>query len=402
MKPFVKDGDAIAFIIGRTVLTTAGLREKVRGLTLMLRRPAEGPTAPAIVYIPDTPHLLATLLALLEEGICCIPVNPSDPHTDIPALAEQLQTKNLITTKQYAGRFAAFSVALVDEPSSGCALSRPGTDDHICEDLYIFPGGTDGPHAANRMDRESLIRLFETFDAYFDPSDGEGLFLCKSLSYPQLILASMWASSRGISAVIDRVTRRAEKEFDRKVHGDRKIEFGLFHFGSYTEHACTSGYADLLQPVRYADDHGFACVWTPERHFNAFGGLFPNPSVLSAAIAVTTSRVQIRCGSIVSPLHHAVRIAEDWSLIDNLSGGRVAISFASGWQCDDFILAPEHYASRHEHMIRQIDIVRRLWKGEKVPFKNGLGKAIEIGIYPRPVQDELPVWITVSGRTRHL
>lgn len=177
------------------------------------------------------------------------------------------------------------------------------------------------------------------------------------------------------------------------------MDFGLFHFGSYKEYSTSGKYQQLFDTVRFADTNGFCCVWTPERHFNEFGGLFPNPSVLSASLAVITSNVQIRSGSLVAPLHHPVRIAEDWSLIDNLSNGRVAISFASGWQCDDFVFFPENYAERHECMMERIESVKRLWRGEKLPFKNGLGKEVEVAIFPKPIQKELPVWITVSGRT---
>ena len=45
-------------------------------------------------------------------------------------------------------------------------------------------------------------------------------------------------------------------------------------------------YDFLLECARFADENGFQGVWTPERHFQAFGGLFPNPSVLSAALAI--------------------------------------------------------------------------------------------------------------------
>src|ERR1044072_5660454 len=100
--------------------------------------------------------------------------------------------------------------------------------------------------------------------------------------------------------------------------------FSLFYFGSYVESDDQDKYKLLFDTVRFADKHKFQAVWTPERHFDEFGGLFPNPSVMSAALAVTTKNVQIRCGSIVAPLHHPVRIAEDWALIDNLSNGRVA------------------------------------------------------------------------------
>ena len=62
-------------------------------------------------------------------------------------------------------------------------------------------------------------------------------------------------------------------------------------------------YRLLLEGARFADQNGFVAVWTPERHFHAFGGLFPNPAVTSAAIAAITEKIGIRAGSVVSPLH---------------------------------------------------------------------------------------------------
>jgi natural product biosynthesis luciferase-like monooxygenase protein len=83
--------------------------------------------------------------------------------------------------------------------------------------------------------------------------------------------------------------------------------------------------------------------------------------------------------------------------VDNISGGRVGISFASGWQPNDFVLQPEHYADRHDTMFRGIEIVRRLWRGETVRFPGPDQKEVEIRTLPRPVQEELPVWVTVAG-----
>mgnify|MGYP006138748669 CR=1 FL=1 len=61
--------------------------------------------------------------------------------------------------------------------------------------------------------------------------------------------------------------------------------------------------------ARLADERGFSALWVPERHFHRFGGLFPNPAVLGAAVAMATRRLQIRAGSLVSPLHDSLRIA---------------------------------------------------------------------------------------------
>jgi natural product biosynthesis luciferase-like monooxygenase protein len=125
--------------------------------------------------------------------------------------------------------------------------------------------------------------------------------------------------------------------------------------------------------------------------------LFPNPAVTSAALATITRRIQLRAGSVVLPLHHPVRVAEEWSVVDNLSGGRVGLSIASGWHANDFVLAPERYARRHEAMWEDLRIIQALWRGEPHRAKNGLGQDIEVRLFPSPVQKELPVWITAAS-----
>ncbi|HEV2784623.1 MAG TPA: MupA/Atu3671 family FMN-dependent luciferase-like monooxygenase [Actinophytocola sp.] len=156
-------------------------------------------------------------------------------------------------------------------------------------------------------------------------------------------------------------------------------------------------YALLLEAARLADEHGLAAIWTPERHFHAFGGLYPSPTATGAALAAATRRIGIRAGSVVLPLHDPIRVAEDWSVIDNISGGRVGVSFASGWHPNDFVLAPDRYADRREVMRAGIEEVRRLWRGETVVRRNGIGDEVAVAIRPRPVQPELPFWLTAAG-----
>ncbi|MBT8335950.1 MAG: LLM class flavin-dependent oxidoreductase, partial [Gemmatimonadetes bacterium] len=147
----------------------------------------------------------------------------------------------------------------------------------------------------------------------------------------------------------------------------------------------------------YFDANGFSAVWTPERHFHAFGGPYPNPAVTGAAVAAVTKHVKIRAGSCVVPLHHPIRIAEEWAVVDNLSAGRVGLAFAAGWQPNDFVLRPETYGDQKRVMVDEIDVIRRLWRGEAVAFTNPLGDAVEVTSLPRPVQPELPFWITTAG-----
>lgn len=156
-------------------------------------------------------------------------------------------------------------------------------------------------------------------------------------------------------------------------------------------------YRLLFDAVRFADTHGLHAVWVPERHFLRFGGLYGNPSVTAAAIAAITTRVQIRAGSVVMPLHHPLEVAEAWSMIDHFSHGRAGIAIASGWHVNDFVLAPERYAQRREIMLDSIEIVQRLWRGEAVPFPNGQGIPTPTSILPRPLRADIPVWMTTSS-----
>jgi natural product biosynthesis luciferase-like monooxygenase protein len=177
----------------------------------------------------------------------------------------------------------------------------------------------------------------------------------------------------------------------------QKMDFSIFFFSADGNAEENQRYRLLLESARFADANGFTAVWTPERHFQAFGGLYPNPSVLSAALAMITQHVQIRAGSLVLPLQSPVRVAEEWALLDNLSHGRVGISFATGWHEHDYVIAPANFEDRRELMFQNISLVRRLWAGDDVEIAGVGGKKVAVRTLPRPVQNDLPFWVTVAS-----
>jgi len=171
-------------------------------------------------------------------------------------------------------------------------------------------------------------------------------------------------------------------------------QLSLFFFSADSAEQQGNKYQMLLESAKFADEHGFAAVWTPERHFQRFGGLYGSPSVTGAALAVITKHISIRAGSVVLPLQNPLRVAEEWAMIDNLSNGRVAVSAASGWHANDFVLSPDTYQNRYADMFEKIAIVQKLWRGESVSLANGAGVKIEVNILPAPIQPELPIWLT--------
>lgn len=175
------------------------------------------------------------------------------------------------------------------------------------------------------------------------------------------------------------------------------MKFSILYFSGDGSTTQTDKYQLLLETAKFADKNNFSAVWVPERHFHPFGGLYPNPSVIGAALAMVTNRIQLRSGSVVLPLQHPARVAEEWAVVDNLSNGRVSISFAPGWHADDFLLSPENYGDRKEVMWQGIEIVKKLWQGEAVEFRNGAGNYVKINTFPRPIQSDLSIWITAQA-----
>lgn len=176
------------------------------------------------------------------------------------------------------------------------------------------------------------------------------------------------------------------------------MDFGL----SYFAHNGAGGtrrtpYSLLLEGARFADRNGFTSVWTPERHLHPFGGIYPNPALTGAAVAASTDQVEIRAGCVVDPLHDPVRTAEEWAVVDNLSAGRVGLSFGPGWPGPDFVLPPEDYSRRREVLLRTIDTVRRLWGQETFELEDGTAEPATRRIHPAPVRPEVPVWLTSAG-----
>jgi len=197
--------------------------------------------------------------------------------------------------------------------------------------------------------------------------------------------------------------RRAEADADAEppppapAESSAEMQFSLFFFSDDGSKDSDEKYRLLVEGARFADRNGFAAVWTPERHLQPFGGLYPNPSVLCAALAMITERVELRAGSVALPLHHPVRVAEEWSVVDNLSRGRVGVSFASGWHPLDFTLAPHAYAERKELLFNYLEIVQRLWAGETLQFEGVNDENVPVRLLPKPIQPSLPTWITISN-----
>ncbi|HET7113669.1 MAG TPA: LLM class flavin-dependent oxidoreductase, partial [Pyrinomonadaceae bacterium] len=271
-------------------------------------------------------------------------------------------------------------LAAVAVKTSGTPEERPAGQQTPATTTTSYLTGLEG----RKLNK--LSRLLEEDDDDVDAFDDDDLDNADEPAIVQRIAAN-GNGSHAAPTEPPRSERTAQKQ----------IDFSLFYFAADNSQSGADKYRLYLEGAKFADRNGFTAVWTPERHFHESGGLYPNPSVLSAALATITERLKLRAGSVVLPLHHSIRVAEEWSMVDNLSGGRVGLSFTSGWIPNDFAFFPARFANKREEMLRGIDEVQRLWRGETIAAIDGAGKSRDLRILPRPLQPELPIWLTCSG-----
>ena len=364
----------------------------------------------ALGVLPDTPvglsaerslELVIGALGILKAGGAYVPLDPSYPAERVAFMLEDCRASVVVTHGAARASLPTGERMIVslDEDASAIAArppERPSVDVRGSSLAYlIYTSGSTGTPKGVMVEHRNVANFFAGMDRVIRPDEHEQRvwLAVTSLSFDISVLELFYTLARGFTVVVAREADRAHAAPRRPA---RAMDMSLFYFASDEGERAADKYRLLLDGARFADTHGFSAVWTPERHFHAFGGLYPNPSVASAALAVITERVKLRAGSCVNPLHHPIRIAEEWALVDNLSRGRVGISFAAGWQPNDFVLRPEAFAGNKQRMIDEIDVVRRLWRGETIELPGPKGP-VSVRTLPRPVQRELPFWITAAG-----
>ncbi|TCM20816.1 natural product biosynthesis luciferase-like monooxygenase protein [Novosphingobium sp. PhB165] len=366
-----------------------------------------GPEVLVGLHLSRSVEMLACLIAVHKAGGAYVPLDPSYPRDRLAHMVADSGMRLILSEAALAGDLSPghAQVLLVEDlrPALATLSSDPIEGGETGGNLayMIYTSGSTGLPKGVMVEHRNLLNFFAGMDAKLEP---EGTWLAvTSLSFDISVLELLWPLMHGYHVIIAN-EREVRGDVRSGGHGSvqaavptRPVGFSLFYFASSRAGDAAEQYRLLLEGARFADTHGFEAVWTPERHFHAFGGPYPNPSVAAAAIAASTTRVQIRAGSVVGTLHHPLRIAEEWALVDNISGGRVGIAFASGWQPDDFVFNPAAFADKAGTLRRCMDDVRGLWRGEARSYPGPLGHDVEIRTYPRPLQPELPCWITSAG-----
>lgn len=341
--------------------------------------------------------LVVGLLAVLKSGAAYVPLDPAYPLARIEFMIEDASLWGIISQRsvvegiglEHHGHLICIDQLQQSAQWASLAVTAPTPSGAPGLAYLIYTSGSTGQPKGVKVAHQQVINFFNGLEQCFGTHTEQEVWLAvTSVSFDISVLELLWTLSRGAQVVI-------QPEQPMVVGATRSMDLSLFYFAADSTQ-CKDKYRLLLEGARFADQQGLAGVWVPERHFGDFGGQYPNPSVAAAAVAAVTERVAIRSGSVVLPLHDPIRVAEEWSMVDNLSQGRVSLSLASGWHPNDFVLMPQAYGSRHQDLYQKLDVLKRLWRGESIARENGKGQTINVAIRPKPIQAELPVWITAA------
>ncbi|MEX3315952.1 MupA/Atu3671 family FMN-dependent luciferase-like monooxygenase [Sulfitobacter sp. PS-8MA] len=394
--------DAPALVFENETLTYAALNARANRVAHRLRDMGAGPGVPVALCAGRGLDLLVGALGILKAGGAYVPLDPAYPADRLAHYLSDSGAPIVVTLAALAESLPDHGAQLLlldrDAPLASAPESNPtptaGPDDLA---YLIYTSGSTGTPKGVMVSHGNVANFFAGMDDRIDHDAGAVWLAVTSLSFDISVLELFWTLARGFKLVLAGDDSRALMSNGPIATSDRKIDFNLFYWGN-DDGVGPKKYELLLEGAKFADAHGFNAVWTPERHFHAFGGPYPNPSVTGAAVAAVTRNIEVRAGSCVAPLHHPARIAEEWAVIDNLTNGRVGLAIASGWQPDDFVLRPENTPPHNKPaMYQAIDQLRRLWEGAPVEFPRADGTAHAVVTQPRPVSNTLPIWVTTAG-----
>ncbi|HVP02588.1 MAG TPA: Atu2307/SP_0267 family LLM class monooxygenase [Solirubrobacteraceae bacterium] len=153
---------------------------------------------------------------------------------------------------------------------------------------------------------------------------------------------------------------------------------------------------ELLEEAELADQLGLDVFAIGEHHRPDF--LISSPAVALAAIAARTERIRLSSAVTVLSSDDPVRVFQDFAELDLISGGRAEIMAGRGSFIESFPLFGYDLDDYDELYAEKLELLLRIREGERVTWSGRHRAALEdAGVWPRPVQDPLPVWVAVGG-----
>ena len=181
------------------------------------------------------------------------------------------------------------------------------------------------------------------------------------------------------------------------------MELGIYTFAELTPDPETGRVVspadrlrDLLEEIALADEVGLDVFGLGEHHRPDFA--VSAPAVVLGAAAERTSRIRLTSAVSVISSDDPIRVFQDFATLDLLSGGRAEIMAGRGSFIESFPLFGHDLRDYDTLFAEKLDLLLAVRERERVSWTGAHRRAVEDrGVYPRPLQDPLPVWVAVGG-----
>ncbi|ABR63307.1 LLM class flavin-dependent oxidoreductase [Sinorhizobium medicae] len=180
------------------------------------------------------------------------------------------------------------------------------------------------------------------------------------------------------------------------------MELGLYTFADVDPNAADKGaearrrLTNLLEEIELADQVGLDVFGLGEHHRPDYAA--SAPAVILAAAAARTSRIRLTSAVTVLSSDEPVRVFQQFATLDVLSNGRAEIMAGRGSFIESFPLFGQSLDDYDQLFAEKLDLLLALRDNERVTWSGALRAPIDDrGVYPRPLQDPLPLWIAVGG-----
>jgi alkanesulfonate monooxygenase SsuD/methylene tetrahydromethanopterin reductase-like flavin-dependent oxidoreductase (luciferase family) len=179
------------------------------------------------------------------------------------------------------------------------------------------------------------------------------------------------------------------------------VRFGILYNIDYQPkvHGSPSAYYEqILEQVELLEELGYDAAWFGEHQYSGYS--FGNPAMIALAAASRTKRLRLGTGVSLIPLHHPLRLAEEYAMLDVLSGGRLDYGVGRGFLSYAYDLFNINLSESHERYHEGIELIIKAWTAEG-PFSfDGLfWKLRDYEFFPKPVQKPHPPIFAAGAAT---
>src|SRR6201996_3712833 len=156
-------------------------------------------------------------------------------------------------------------------------------------------------------------------------------------------------------------------------------------------------YRAVVDQAVLAEQLGYEACFIAEHHFHPYGAV-PNPAVLLSAIAARTTRLRLGPAITVLPFRDPRTVAEDYALLDQLSGGRLILGVGSGYLKHEFAGFGRDPMEKRDRFDENLALLKRLLSGERVSHGGKFTTIDAVQLNVVPVQPELPIYVAALNK----